>query len=144
MEGRPQDRTPPSFLPVVTPSFAVRTFIEDTCARAAIQHDDCLRLTLLIEELFANTVGSRTRRGLRRAGPPRADHDACGDRRRVRGHRAPAQPVRVGHRPTDAEGLDDRRVGGLGITLISAMAEDVGYDSRDGCNQIRFRLPLAE
>jgi hypothetical protein len=44
--------------------------------------------------------------------------------------------------PGDAEDVDQRRVGGLGITLITAMAEDVGYASHEGRNQIRFRLPL--
>lgn len=120
----------------------VRSFIEETCARAAVRRSDCLRLTLLIEELFTNTVihghGRDSDAPVRLAltvTPPAIGVE-------YEDTAQPHNPFLSVYKPGDAEDLEQRRVGGLGITLITTMAEDVDYASHDGRNQIRFRLPL--
>ena len=120
----------------------VRSFIEETCARAEVRRRDCLRLTLLIEELFTNTVvhghGQDCDAPVRLAltvAPPAIGVEYEDTAR-------PHNPFLSVYTPSDAEGLDQRRVGGLGVTLIMAMAVDVGYANPGGRNQIRFRLPL--
>ncbi|MGH2651536.1 MAG: ATP-binding protein, partial [Actinomycetota bacterium] len=35
---------------------SVAAYLEETCTAAGLVRDDCLRLTLLVEELFTNTV----------------------------------------------------------------------------------------
>jgi serine/threonine-protein kinase RsbW len=119
----------------------VCAFIEETCAQAGVRRHDCLRLMLLIEELFTNTVVHGH------------GHDSEAPVRLVLTVSAPAigveyedtarlyNPFASVYTPSDTERLEDRPVGGLGITLITTMAEDVGYASHEGKNQIRFRLP---
>ena len=34
----------------------VRTFVEDACSAAGINREECLKLLLIVEELFTNTV----------------------------------------------------------------------------------------
>jgi len=120
----------------------VRTFIEETCARGAVQRHDCLRLTLLVEELFVNTVvhghGVDSDAPIRLAltvTPPTVAVEYEDTAR-------PYDPFAAA-RPASEADIEQRPVGGLGITLITTMAEEVGYVSRDGRNRITFRLRCA-
>ena len=40
-------------------------------------------------------------------------------------------------------GLDQRRAGGMGIFLVKKLADDLGYQRRDGWNCLTFRKNLA-
>ena len=117
---------------------AMTAFIAETGARADVSADLCRKLTLLVEELFTNTV--------------------------VHGHRGERdEPVRVGletepgwialtyedtapphnpfaavQRPDDATDVDDRPVGGLGVLLVATLARDVEYRRDGGKNHIRL------
>ena len=119
------------------------TFIEETCARTAVRRHDCLRLILLIEELFTNTVvhghGRDSEAPVRLAltVTPPAIGVQYEDTAR------PYNPFASVSMPSDSDDVDERPVGGLGIALITTMAEDVGYVRRDEWNQIRFRLRLS-
>ena len=122
----------------------VRTFIEETCARAAVRRRDCLRLTLLIEELFTNTVvhghGRDSDAPVRLAltvTPPAIAVEYEDTAR-------PYNPFASVYTPGETEDVEQRPVGGLGITLVTTMAEDIGYASRDGWNRITFRLRLSD
>ena len=55
----------------------------------------------------------------------------------------PYNPFASVSAPSDSDDVDQRPVGGLGIALITTMAEDVGYVRQDERNQIRFRLRLS-
>lgn len=109
-------------------------FVEAFCGRHRIAKDDTLRLTLLVEELFTNTVV----------------HGFGGDG---------SAPVRIALRaaagqielwyediapPFDprsrAEPDDDRAVGGLGIPLVMKMASRVSYLREDGANRLHLVL----
>ena len=117
---------------------AMASFIAETSARAGVPPDLGMKLTLLVEELFTNTVV----------------HGHGGDR---------DEPVRVGletepgwvaltyedtapphnpfeaiQRPDDTTDVDDRPVGGLGILLVATIARDVEYRHAEGKNHIRL------
>jgi len=121
---------------------AATAFVERFCALHGIGRDDLLRLTLIVEELFTNTV--------------------------VHGHRGDSDAtIRIGLGATpgalalqfedaappfdplqwlDASlpdldaGVDARPVGGLGVHLLVRMAERVDYAHVDGCNRLRLWL----
>ena len=118
----------------------LRTFVEDVCASAGVPRTDGLRVLLLVEELFVNTVlhgygqdcDEPVTLGINVA--PEAIVVAYEDVCRAYDPFATAAPAR------DADDVDARPVGGLGILLITTMAEDVGYARRDDRNCISFRL----
>src|SRR5438876_4817157 len=123
----------------------VRTFVEDACAGAGAPRADALRLLLLIEELFTNTVehghGQDSDAPVRVAltVTPAAIAVEYRDTARPFDPFAASRPG-GGAPASDADDLDARPVGGLGIRLVTTMAEDVGYARRDGCNCLSFRL----
>ena len=141
MEGKPEESYAAEFPAQRDVLTRVCAFIEETCARAGVRRHDGLRLMLLIEELFTNTVVHGH------------GHDSEAPVRLVLTVSAPAigveyedgaplyDPFTSVYAPSDTESLEDRPVGGLGITLITTMAQDVGYACPGGRNQIRFRLP---
>jgi len=117
---------------------AMAAFIAETSARAGVPSDLRNKLTLVVEELFTNTVVH--------------GHGGEGD-----------EPVRVGletepgwvaltyedtapphnpfeliQRPDDTTDVDDRPVGGLGVLLVVALAQDVEYRHAEGKNHIRL------
>jgi len=118
----------------------VRTFVEDTCEQAGIHRPDCLRLTLLVEELFVNTVvhghGGDTDAPIRLAFTvtPAAIAVRYEDTARAFDPFAAPEPH------DELDDLDQRPIGGLGVRLIRAIAEDLHYASRDGWNRVTFRL----
>ena len=118
----------------------VRTFVEDTCEQAGIHRPDCLRLTLLVEELFVNTVvhghGGDTDAPIRLAltVTPAAIAVRYEDTARA------FDPFEAPEPPDEVDDLDQRPIGGLGVRLIRAIAEDLHYASRDGWNRVTFRL----
>lgn len=118
----------------------VRTFVEDACQRTGVPRADCLRLTLIVEELFVNTVvhghGGDTDAPVRLALTMTPGAIAV----RYEDTARPFDPFTRTEAPDDAEDVRNRRVGGLGIRLITTMAKDVGYARHDGWNQITFRL----
>jgi serine/threonine-protein kinase RsbW len=120
----------------------VCAFVEDTCERAAVPTRDSLRLTLLIEELFTNTVvhghGHDTEAPVRLALTrlPSAVAVEYEDTARA------FDPFAVARPPTESPDVDRHHLGGLGITLITTMAEELGYARCDGKNRVRFQLRL--
>ena len=118
----------------------VCAFVEGVCERVDVPARDSLRLMLLIEELFVNTVVH--------------GHGADGDApvhlalTRIPSGMAveyedtarPFNPFANARPASEASDVDEREIGGLGITLITTMADDIGYDWTDGRNRIRFRL----
>jgi serine/threonine-protein kinase RsbW len=135
VRGRARDKHSRVFPARLEAFAAVRCFIEDICGAASFGRDDCAKLVLLIEELFTNTVmhghGGDSDASVRldlevRDGeialayedtaPP---HDPFGARR------SPA-----------AGSVEDRPVGGLGVILVTNMAERVQYSYTDGRNRI--------
>ena len=111
-------------------------FIADTCAAAGIEAN--LRLTLLVEELFTNTIVHGHRR----------DSDEPVDiELEIRPGRialtyedtAPAHDPFAGVEiPDETAAVEEWPVGGLGVLLVAAMAKEVDYCRTGGRNRIRL------
>jgi anti-sigma regulatory factor (Ser/Thr protein kinase) len=118
----------------------VRTFVGEACERADVPRADRLRLMLVVEELFVNTVthghGRDTDAPVHLALTVTPSAIAVDYRDTARAF----DPFAAREASLDADPAEDSRVGGLGIRLITAMAEDVGYVRDDGWNRITFRV----
>jgi hypothetical protein len=68
--------------------------------------------------------------------PARADHDPPGPRpdEGVRGMAAPE--------PAMALGVEDRPIGGLGISLVRRLMDEAEYERREGRNRLRLQRRL--
>ena len=104
-------------------------------------HKTCLRLTLLVEELFTNTVvhghGTDTEAPVYLAFEIRPGSIAVTYEDTARPH-DPFARVRV---PDDTASVEERPVGGLGILLVAAIAERVEYAHVGGRNRISLVIP---
>jgi anti-sigma regulatory factor (Ser/Thr protein kinase) len=118
----------------------VQSFIEETCGGVAVRREDYLRLTLMVEELFTNTV-VHGHRGDTDA-PVALALDVTGSAIAVeyRDSAPPYDPFAALAAPSESGNVDERPVGGLGVALIVAMADEVRYACRDGENRITFRV----
>ncbi len=113
-------------------------FVESFCDAQGIARADALRLTLVVEELFTNTVthghGGDCDAPVRIALDASTSHIALA----YVDSAPPFDPV--AHLASAAAGLeadpDDRRVGGVGIALVLRMAERASYVREDGCNRL--------
>ena len=114
-------------------------FIEETGA-AGVTPDDRFRLTLMVEELFVNTVthghGGDCDEPVRLA----IEVESPWIRLVYEDTAPPYNPFAEVEAPDDTASVDDRQVGGLGVHLIVAMADRVDYAYADGCNQIRVQM----
>jgi anti-sigma regulatory factor (Ser/Thr protein kinase) len=118
----------------------VRAFIADVCSRAALARGDCLRVTLLVEELFTNTVvhghGAECDELVHltlEVGPQRLAvvYEDCAP---------PHDPLASAAPPADAVELMDRPEGGIGLALVSGLAREASYAYVEGRNRIRLVL----
>ena len=118
-------------------------FVEAFCGDRGVTPSDGLRLSLVLEELFTNTVmhghgggsDAPVRIGLR-VDPSHLEltyEDSA----------PPFDPLdHVARSPIDPDaGVSDRPIGQLGIALVINMAERVGYERADGWNRIWLALP---
>lgn len=113
-------------------------FIEEVSGLAGMPRPVGLRLTLLLEELFTNTVVHGHRgdcdepvRLVLGVEPGRIALSYADTA-------PPHDPFTEVTPPDDAAALEDRPVGGLGVLLVAALATDVSYSRAEGQNQIRL------
>src|SRR5262245_4312935 len=117
---------------------SMASFIAETSARAGAPMDLSRKLTLLVEELFINTVEHGHGR--------ECDEPVCLRLETQPGRIAltyedtapPHNPFEMVQRPDDTTDVDDRPVGGLGVLLVATLARDVEYRRADGRNHIRL------
>ena len=117
-----------------------RAFLENFCADSGVARQSCLKLNLVVEELFLNTVKHGNRGG---SDAPvwitLAAED--GEVRVTYEDRAPPfNPfASVTHEMLEAL-ADTRRVGGLGVLLAHGLTTEADYAYLFGRNRIRFAL----
>jgi len=105
----------------------VESFLAEVCAGAGIGREACLRLTLLVEELFTNTVVHG--HGADSEAPIQLDCEVADGRVALTYEDTgpPHDPFAAVGAPDAAAGVEDRPVGGLGVLLVSVMAHQVEY-----------------
>ena len=115
-------------------------FVEAFCARAGVGRDDTLRLTLIVEELFTNTVEHGHR----------GDSDAPVDirlRRRAGDIEILFEDRAPPHDPTQrlnaprsslAATVDERSVGGFGLRLVAGLAASFRYAREQERNRLHL------
>lgn len=121
---------------------ALRRFVEEFCSEADLAGDHCLRLNLVLEELFTNTV----RHG------HRGDSDApiwvalsAGPSGLTLTYEDTAPPFNPYGTPPDAPPdttVKMRKIGGLGVLLTRKLATSREYAYLYGRNRIRLALSL--
>lgn len=108
---------------------AAIALVEDHCQRSGVARDDMLRLTLVVEELFTNTV----------------EHGHGGDGTREVRLRITALDDGVAllyeddappFDPLAAPLPDAHAVGGRGIALVTGLSRSVRYAREDGRNRL--------
>jgi serine/threonine-protein kinase RsbW len=114
----------------------VDTFLGEVCAAAGLGRETCLRLTLLVEELFTNTVIHG--HGADSEEPVRLECEVTPGRIALiyEDTGPPHDPFAQIVAPDDAAEVEDRPVGGLGVLLVSAMAQQVEYRRAGDRNRI--------
>lgn len=119
----------------------VEAFLAEVCAAAGLDRAMCLRVTLLVEELFTNTV-VHGHRGDSEAPVSLQCDVAPGRIALVYEDTGPAHdPFAHVVVPDGTADVDERPEGGLGVLLVSAMAQQVEY-RRDG-DRNRISLVVA-
>jgi len=118
-------------------------FVQASCRRRRVAPADVLRLTLVLEELFTNTVihgyGGSGAGDLRLAIDDTRTHLSL----RFEDEAPAFDPLRhlaeaLPHRDLPAE---QRPVGGLGLPLVADLAERFEYTRRGPRNCLRVTLP---
>jgi anti-sigma regulatory factor (Ser/Thr protein kinase) len=118
----------------------VAAFIEEAGVAAGFDREDCLRLRLVVEELFTNTVAHG--HGQDSDAPIRV---ACGIRPgevtlTYEDSAPPYDPLEPGPLPRAAPPAEHRPPGGFGVSLVAALARDLRYTYADGKNRLVLTL----
>jgi anti-sigma regulatory factor (Ser/Thr protein kinase) len=105
----------------------VDAFLGEVCVAAGLGRETCLRLTLLVEELFTNTVVHG--HGADSEAPVRLECEVSPGRVALTYEDSgPAHDPFARVIAPDAEAsVEERLVGGLGVLLVRAMAQQVEY-----------------
>jgi serine/threonine-protein kinase RsbW len=119
---------------------ALRGFLEGFCAQAGIGGDGCLRLNLLLEELFTNTV--RHGHGGDCDSPVWVSLAADDPARVTVNYEDSGKPFNPYARPSLDSTQQIRTVGGRGLRLLSELAPTRDYAYLYGRNRIRLVLSL--
>ena len=117
-------------------------FVENFASVHGIDHDDALRLTLIVEELFTNAVthgyGGDCDAAIRialcaRAGEIQLYYEDAAPR---------YDPLsRLSQSPADGGARDDSQpIGGLGIPLVRHLTGSARYVYEDRCNRLWLTL----
>ena len=120
----------------------IRTFVEDACTTAGIGREDCLKLLLIVEELFTNTVTHGYRE--ESESPVWIAFDPCdtGFTLRYEDAAPPHNPFGE-YRPLDTAVLIVQQpVGGLGLKLIRSLATGAVYSREGERNCIRLTFAI--
>ena len=116
----------------------IRTFVEEACTTAGMGREDCLKLLLIVEELFTNTVTHGYREESESPVWIAFDPRDTGFILRYEDAAPPHNPFGE-FRPMDTGVLVAQQpVGGLGLKLIRSLARDASYSREGERNGIRL------
>jgi serine/threonine-protein kinase RsbW len=118
----------------------VKALIDEFGAVAELGHEDRHKLTLIVEELFTNTV-NHGHRGDSDAPVFITFEEVEGDVELIYEDSAPRfDPLTAGRRADIDSTISERRVGGLGIFIAVGLTDKVDYSYVEGRNRICLRL----
>jgi serine/threonine-protein kinase RsbW len=116
----------------------IRTFVEGACTEAGIGREDCLKVLLIVEELFTNTVTHGYRGESESPVWMAFEPSGAGFILRYEDAAPPHNPFGE-FRPTETAILVAQQpVGGLGVKLIRSLATDASYNREGERNCIRL------
>lgn len=118
-------------------------FVEAFCARRAIAREDALRLVLIVEELFTNTVAHGYGR---ECGAPISIALGTDGGQVTLGYEDAAPPYDPlatldGSRAGLAHPVESRHVGRLGVHLVDELSASARYAHEDGRNRLWLTVP---
>ena len=115
-------------------------FVEGFCADARLPREHCLRLNLVLEELFVNTVRHGHRHDSEAPVWMTLDHGPDALRVTYEDTAPPFNPyARLPVTPPDTT-VEMRKIGGLGLLLMKELAATRDYSYVFGRNRIRLTL----
>lgn len=119
----------------------IRAFIDHFCEAVKLSGADRHKLTLVVEELFTNTV--RHGHGGDSDAPVDISLDVVGEKIRLTYQdTAPPYNSLAAAMRTDVEStINERRIGGLGMALTFALAETAQYTYVENKNRLVITLP---
>ena len=119
----------------------IRTLVEDACTRAGIAREACLKILLIVEELFTNTVLHGYRGESESAVWMAFESVDEGFALRYEDAAPPHNPFGEFRPEATAVLIAQQPVGGLGLKLIRSLAKDASYSREGGRNVIRIIFP---
>jgi anti-sigma regulatory factor (Ser/Thr protein kinase) len=119
-----------------------RVFVEDFCTVAAVSHQACLKLNLVVEELFLNTVKHGHRGGSDAPVWIILATDADAIRMTYEDRAAPFNPFAAATRELLEAQAGARREGGLGVLLAHGLTTHSEYAYLFGRNRIRLAIAV--
>jgi serine/threonine-protein kinase RsbW len=122
---------------------AIRTFLERFCDSSGVGGDSCLRLNLVLEELFTNTIRHGYRGDCDAPVWVSLERDAAGVVLVYEDTAPPFNPYRRLPSLAPESTAEIRKLGGLGVLLTKKLAASRDYAYLFGRNRIRlsFELP---
>jgi len=120
----------------------IRSFVEAACTTAGVGREDCLKLLLIVEELFTNTVTHGYREESESPVWIAFEPGDAGFTLRYEDVAPPHNPFGE-FRPMDTTVLIAQQpVGGLGLKLIRSLASEAGYAREGERNCIRLTFAV--
>jgi anti-sigma regulatory factor (Ser/Thr protein kinase) len=117
----------------------IGTFLNDFCTRQGVDREHCLRLNLVVEELFTNTVKHGHRGDADAPVWVSVDSSPAGVHVTYEDTAPPFNPYALFANAPDTT-LSLRRIGGLGVLLTRELASSRDYAYLFGRNRIRLTL----
>ncbi len=120
----------------------ILSFVEECCGIANVSIHDCMRLLLMAEELFTNSIHHGYRNECDDLVSVGLDVSA-GSATLSFEDGAPAFDPFAAVQKAPADAVQERQVGGLGITLMRTIASELHYERENGRNRVTLVLPLS-
>jgi anti-sigma regulatory factor (Ser/Thr protein kinase) len=118
----------------------IRRLIDEFASLASLVREDRHKLTLIVEELFTNTV-THGHKGDSDAAVTITLEGNKGDVELIYEDAAPPfNPLVAGQRTDIDSTIKERRVGGLGIFITIGLTQKVDYSYVEGHNRIHLKL----
>lgn len=132
--------TPQRFRAHMDDLHAARALAEAVCARHGVAPGDTLRLALVLEELFTNTVMHGHRRDCDAPVLVGVLTSATHLHLHYADDAPPFDPLQYLKSVAPDPEIERERPGGWGLQLVARMAEHIDYARADGFNRLRLAL----